>query len=274
MDLRCWNLVGGAGGIEVLGGDDLDARGGDERPVDEDEGAGCSSGVGDLGAGVGWDRCAEGDSAGGQRGETVGAGGDVEIAGVCTEGHAGDERSDRGKPLAGGDEIEVDGAGSCGLVEEAESDLTGGCRLALIGEGQLLQAGDGVAEQDGVLGGRGEGALDGGEDLFASSRIGVDGVDAGGDGNVGGDRTEAEVEGHRVRVLVDVEAGRIRRGVDDADLRFGMGADDGLATSKSDRRDDREGGDETSGGTTEMERFGKHGRSESVHQIIGSRGTD
>jgi hypothetical protein len=51
--------------------------------------------------------------------------------------------------------------------------------------------------------------------------------------DVGCDRAEAEVIGDGVGALVDVEAGGVGRGVDDADLRQGRIADDALATSES-----------------------------------------
>jgi len=88
--------------------------------------------------------------------------------------------------------------------------------------------------------------------LPRSCRGGGDGEDARGDGDVGGDGSEAQVVGDCVIALVDVDAGGIGRGVDDADLRGGGAADDGLATS--------EGGEDCGGcrETDEMKRVEEH----------------
>jgi len=231
--------VRSAGGIEVFSGDDLEAGSRDGWLVDEDDGARRATGVRDLGAGVRGDGVS-GNGSCGQHDEAVGSGGNIEVAGIRAEGVACDERGDGTELLTGGDEIDIDGADSYGLIDEAESDLAGGCGLTLVRKRDLLWAADGVAEQDGVLGGSSEGRFSGEENLSGSSSVGVDGVDTWGERDVGGDGAEAKIEGERVGTLVDVEAGSFGCGVDDADLRLRRGADDGLAARKGDRRNDRE----------------------------------
>src|ERR1700730_17446871 len=123
-----------AGWVEVIRGDDLDAWGGDEGWVDEDDSAGSAGRVGHLGSGVGGDVGAGRDGSGGQHGEAVGAGWNIDIAGVCAEGDASYEWGDGADLLAGGDEIDVDGTSARSLVDETECGLAGGCGLALVGE--------------------------------------------------------------------------------------------------------------------------------------------
>ena len=53
--------------------------------------------------------------------------------------------------MAGGDKINIDWAGAGGLIDESECEFSCGGGLALIFEGELLEAGGGVANKDGVL---------------------------------------------------------------------------------------------------------------------------
>src|SRR5258708_6311770 len=124
-----------AGRVEVIRGDDLETRGGDQRRIDEDDGAGRADGVGHLGSGVGRDRGAGGDGSGRQHGKAVGTDWDIEVASICSEGDAGDEWGDGVELLPGGDEIDVDGTGARGLVDETKRSLAGGRGLALINQG-------------------------------------------------------------------------------------------------------------------------------------------
>jgi hypothetical protein len=58
--------VGGRGGVEVIGGDDLEARRARQLLVDEDDGSGSADGVIDLGSGIGVDGGADGHGSGRQ----------------------------------------------------------------------------------------------------------------------------------------------------------------------------------------------------------------
>ena len=110
-----------SGGVHVVdGGDDLNARGGDDLLIDEDDGAGRAAGVGDLGAVVHGYGGAVGDGSGRHHDDRVGSCGDVEVAGVEAEGEVGDERGDGGDLLSSGDEVDVDSTGAGGLIEEAQ----------------------------------------------------------------------------------------------------------------------------------------------------------
>ncbi len=126
-----------------------------------------------------------------------------------------------------------------GLIDETESDLTRGRRLALIREGDLLETGGGVSDEHGVLVRGGVGGLGGGEDLLCPGRIGTDGVDTGNELNVRGNGPKAEIVGQRGGTLIDVEAGSVGRGSDDADLRHGRG-DDRLTAGEGQGSDSRE----------------------------------
>jgi hypothetical protein len=143
----------------VFSGDDLKAGRGDgllvkvliNVLVNENDGAGRAGGVVDLGSGVG-SSCGADWSSGGDHDGGICAGRDIEIAGIGTEEDTCDQRGDGGEFLAGGNEIDVHGADTRGLVDEAESYLARGGGLALVDEDELLEAGDGAADQDGVLG--------------------------------------------------------------------------------------------------------------------------
>jgi hypothetical protein len=243
--------------IEVGCADDLKSWRCDERLINKDDGASRANGIGNLWTSVGSGGVANGRSTGGQHDEAVDAGGEVDIAGICAEGYARDEWIYACEPLAGGHEIDIDGTGACCLIEKAESDLTRGRGLALVCEGELLQVSGGITEQNRVLGGWSEGAFTCGDDLPATGGVGMDGVGARGKRDVGGDRAESEVEGQGVGALVDVEARGVRSRVDDADLRFGSGADDGLAAGEDEQRPEN---GESSGATVGMEEVGEHGR--------------
>ena len=87
------------------------------------------------------------------------------------------------------------------------------------------------------------------------------GVRARGNGDVGADRAEADViEGGRRglgRAGVDVQRGRVRRDVDDADLGDGLDSGDALATGKA-RSQERER-DEPAGPLNELGDGKSHG---------------
>ncbi len=90
---RIW-LVGGAWGFEVVGSDDLQAGCRDDLLVDEDDGVSRTGAVGDLWGRIGGDGRAGGNGSRWDHHDAVGAGWDVEVAGVDAEADAGNERSD------------------------------------------------------------------------------------------------------------------------------------------------------------------------------------
>jgi hypothetical protein len=231
--------VHGAGRIEVFGCDDLETRRRGEGLVDKNDGASRAGGVRDLWASVG-DSGTDGNGCGGQHGKAVDTGRDVDVASVGAEGDASDEWRDGCEPLASGDKIDIDRTRTRGLIDEAESDLTGGCSLVLVGERELLQVCGGVTQQNSVLRGGGEGRFSRGQDLFASGGIGTNGVGAGGERDVGGDGAEVEIEGESVGALIDVQPRGVRSGVDNADLRLRRRADHSLAAGECECRSDRE----------------------------------
>lgn len=194
------------------------------------------AGVVNPGSGIAGERGTGGDGSGRKGGERVDAGRDFLIAGVLAEVDARESGRDCGKQVAGRDEVEVNRPGAGSFIDDAERKLSGGCGLILVFEDELLQAGYGIPDKDGVLSGRSESGFGEGEDLSRSCSRSGDGKDAGSDGDVGGDGTKAEIVGDRVVALVDVDAGRVGRGVDDANLRSGGAADDGLATGEHDQQ--------------------------------------
>ena len=206
----CKERLACSGGRDVVrGGDDLEAGGGEELLIDQDDGAGRAGGVGDLRSAVGKNCGAGGDRSGGYHSEAIGADGDVEVARVDAEAEIGVDRRDVGELRTGGDEINIDSGDAGGLVDEAESDLTGGSGLALVLKGELLQAGGYVSDEHGVLVGGDEGRLGRGENLFGSEGVGSGRVGPGIDGDVGCNGAEAEVAGDDGRILIDIEAGRV-----------------------------------------------------------------
>lgn len=244
-------LACGDWGDEVWGGDDLEAGSGEELLIDQDDGTGRAGGVGDLRSAVGENCGAGGDRSGGHHGEAIGADGNVEVARVDAEAEIGVDRRDVGELRTGGDEINIDSGDAGGLVDEAESDLTGGSGLALILKGKLLQAGGYVSDEHGVLVGGDEGRLGRGENLFGSEGVGSGRVGPGIDGDVGCNGAEAEVAGDDGRILIDVEAGRVGRGVDDADLGHRGTVDDALAAGERSKNGGE--GSETAGFACEMD---------------------
>ncbi len=87
-DAPAWQRsVGGGGGV-VFGSDDPNAGSAGKLLVDENDGAGRAGGVGDLGSGVGRGGGADWCSSGGDDDKGIGAGGDVEVAGIGAEENA------------------------------------------------------------------------------------------------------------------------------------------------------------------------------------------
>lgn len=216
--------------------------------IDEDDGAGCAAGVGGLGSAISGHGGGGGDGSGRHHDDGVGAGGDVDVAGVGGEGEIGDDGGHAGEFLSGRDGVDIDGRDACGLIDETQGDLSGGSGLALIFEDDFVEAGGGVSDECGVLAGGGEGGGGRGEDLGGAGGFGGDGVRAGVDGDVGGDGAEAEVVGEDGCAFVHVEAGCVRGGIDDADLRAAGGTDDALAScERGEESYGRKGDGETDG---------------------------
>jgi hypothetical protein len=233
MTSRGSGLAGSGGGVEVVSRNDLETGSGDELLIDENDGAGSTSRVGNLCAGVCGDGFAGGYSSGGHHDERVRASRYVEVTGVDVEYETGYDRRNCGQLLACRDQVNVNCADAGGLVDEAKGYLAGRCGLALVLENELLQVGGGVSDQNGVLAGEAEGRLGRRENLFGSGGVGRDGIGARNDGNIGCDGAKTEVVGDGVAALIDIEAGSVGRGIDDADLRQGGVADDALAASEN-----------------------------------------
>jgi len=226
--------------------------------IDENDGAGRTGRVDDLGSGVRSARGAGRDDARREHDEAIGPDGDVEISSVDAEVHAGDERCDGREPLTRGNEIDIHSAGPYGLVNKAKSNVTGGCGLSLIGKGDLLETGGGITDQNRILAGGGKDGLRGREHLPSTGSIGGDVVGAWGELDVGGNGAEVQVEREGVGVLIEIEPGSVGRRVNDANMRFRSGTEDGLAARERPKR--RDGRNKASGWTSEMEGPGRHGR--------------
>lgn len=244
--------------VDIIRGYYLQTRGRARWLIDENDGAGRTGRVGDLGSGVRSARGAGRDDARREHDEAIGPDGDVEISSVDSEVHAGDEWRDGGELLTRGNEIDIHSASPYGLVNKAESDVTGGCRLSLIGEGDLLETGGSITDQNRILAGGGKDGLRRREYLPSTSSIGGDVVCTWGELDVRGDGAEVQVERKGVGVLIEIESGSVGRRVDDANMRFRSGTEDGLTACKRPQR--RDGRDKASGWTSEMEGPGRHGR--------------
>ena len=112
--------VRGCGRVEIVSGDDLQAGRRNELLVDEDDGSGCAGWVVELGSSVNGSIGAGGYCSGRKHDKGVSTDKNVEIAGIGTEGDAGDQRGDGGELLASWNEVDVDGADARGLVDKAE----------------------------------------------------------------------------------------------------------------------------------------------------------
>lgn len=249
------------GRIEIICGDYAETLRRRHGLVNEDNGARGPVGIGDLRAGVGRNCCLRWNSAGWERGQTINTHGNVDVPGIDSEGNVSEGGRNSAGSLTGRKKIQVDRSGTRRLMDEAKGDLPGGSGAILIDQGELLGVGDGVAEQDGVLGGGCERGLGGGERLPTAGGVGVDGIEARRERDVRGNGSEIEVECEGVRILIEVEAGSVRRGMDDANLRLGSGAYDGLTAGEGCK--DYRRSNQTEREMGELERLRRHGEADS-----------
>ena len=224
--------LGGGGWGEVGGGDDLDAGRSYQLLVDKNDGGGAAVDIGNLGTDVGRDGGAGGNGSCGHHDDGVSAVGDVEVASIDSKAEVRNNRRDGGKLRTGGNKVDIHRADAGGLTDKTQGDLTRGGGLTLIREDRLLQVGEDVADEGGVLAASGESALCGGEHLGRTIRLGRDGVGAWSQWNVRSDGAETEVVDQSGVVLVDVQARSVRRGIDYAKLREYRTPDDTLATDR------------------------------------------
>src|ERR1035437_6753370 len=183
--------LAGGGGVVVGGADDLEAGGGGGLLVDQDDGAGGGSGVADLAAGE-FGRGKGGSGSGGVGDDGVGAGGGVDVSRVAAEADVVGDGSDAAEGTARRQQVEIDGAGPGGLVEEAEGSLAGWRGEGLILEQRHLEVGGDVSGEQGVLAAGREVSADGGELLLGCRGEGCVSVGSGCDGDVGADGAEAD----------------------------------------------------------------------------------
>ena len=225
------------GGVVVVGGDHLQAGRAGRLLVDEEDGARRAAGVAHLAAGVYRRGSAGGNGAGGKDDDGVGSAGRVDVSRVAAEAEAGVDGRDSAERGARWHKVDIDGARTRGLIEEAQRHQARWRGEGLVLQHRHLQVCGDVAGQQGVLAAGQKIAANRGKLLLRSRGAGRIAIRARGDGNVGADRAEADVVeagwGALGGARVDVQRGRVGRYVDDANLRERLDARDALATCEA-----------------------------------------